>query len=156
MYCTGIQSACEASLSDSCGRRRSRRKGHHLQVSDSGERNTKKRREGEEEEEGEEGEIEGKKWERERERGEWREGIMSSKKDTRMRELGKGRVEGEKRNHKDTPVSQSLAPTLPCSLQNIPQFPQGNRMMQVFCKCDEFMAALMEVHVSLIPRLPFF
>ena len=28
--------------------------------------------------------------------------------------------------------------------------------MQVFCKCDEFMAALMEVRVSLIPRLPFF
>ena len=49
----------------------------------------------------------------ERERGEWREGIMSSKKDTRMRELGKERGEGEKRNHKDTPVSQSLAPTLP-------------------------------------------
>lgn len=55
------------------------------------------------------------------------------------------------------PVSQSPAPTLlVCSLQNIPQFPQGNRTMQVFCKCDEFMAALMEVCVSLIPRLPFF
>jgi len=31
-----------------------------------------------------------------------------------------------------------------CNLQKIPQFPQDNRTMQVFCKCDEFMAALME------------
>ena len=27
--------------------------------------------------------------------------------------------------------------------------------MQVFCKCDEFMAALMEVCVGLIPRFAF-
>ena len=42
-----------------------------------------------------------------------------------------------------------------CSLQRIPQFPQGGRTMQVFCKCDEFMAALMEVCIGLIPRFPF-
>ena len=106
---------------------------------------------GKEEEEGEEEEIEGRSG-GERERGEWREGIMSSKKDTKMRELGKGRVE-EPQGHTSITITHSNPS---CSLQNIPQFPQGNRMMQVFCKCDEFMAALMEVRVCLIPRLLFF
>ena len=53
MHCTGIQSACEASLSDPSGCRRSRWKGHHLQVSDSGEREGK-RGEGRGEERGKE------------------------------------------------------------------------------------------------------
>ena len=62
VHCTGIQSACEASLSDPSGCRRSRWKGHHLQVSDSGER-AGKRGEGRGEREGKRGEGRGERGE---------------------------------------------------------------------------------------------
>ena len=85
--------------------------------------------------------------ERERRRGEREE----SGRNERVRE---GRGEGKKRERshcKDIPVSPISLSYPTCSLQRIPQFPQGGRTMQVFCKCDEFMAALVEVCVGLIP-----
>ena len=33
----------------------------------------------------------------------------------------------------------------PPSLQRIPQFPEDNRTIQAFCKCDDFMLGLMQV-----------
>ena len=81
---------------------------------------------------------------------------MSSKKGHQNERVGEGERRGgeeEPQGHTSITITRSNPS---CSLQNIPQFPQGNRMMQVFCKCDEFMAALMEVRVSLIPRLPLF
>ena len=39
-----------------------------------------------------------------------------------------------------------------CSLQKIPQHPPGSKEMQVFAKCDDFMAALMQRFQLDIPQ----